>query len=58
MVGIAPASFVFIYAGCQLGSIDKPGDILSWQVLLIFVVFGLLALIPVFFKKLMKKKIT
>jgi uncharacterized membrane protein YdjX (TVP38/TMEM64 family) len=56
MVGIAPASFVFIYAGCQLGNIDKPGDILSWQVLLVFVFFGLLALIPVFLKKLMKKK--
>ncbi|HAR49207.1 MAG: TVP38/TMEM64 family protein [Smithella sp.] len=56
MVGIAPASFVFIYAGCQLGRIDKPGDILSWKILLIFVLFGLLALIPVFLKKLMKKK--
>ena len=56
MVGIAPASFVFIYAGCQLGNIDKPGAILSWQVLLVFVFFGLLALIPVFLKKLMKKK--
>ena len=56
MVGIAPASFVFIYAGCQLGNIDKPGAILSWQVLLVFVFFGLLALIPVFLKKLIKKK--
>jgi uncharacterized membrane protein YdjX (TVP38/TMEM64 family) len=55
MVGIAPASFVFIYAGCQLGNIDKPGDILSWQILLVFVLFGLLALIPVFLKKLIKK---
>lgn len=57
MVGIAPASFVFIYAGRQLGSIDKPSDILSWQILLVFVFFGLLALIPVFLKKLIKKKI-
>jgi uncharacterized membrane protein YdjX (TVP38/TMEM64 family) len=54
IVGIAPASFVFIYAGCQLGNIDKPGDILTWQILLVFVLFGLLALIPVFLKKLMK----
>ncbi len=56
IVGIAPASFVFIYAGHQLGNIDKPSDILSWHVLLIFVFFGLLALIPVFLKKVMKKK--
>lgn len=56
MVGIAPASLVFIYAGRQLGNIDKPEDILSWQILLAFVLFGLLALSPVFLKKLMKKK--
>ena len=56
MVGIAPASFVFIYAGRQLGSIDTMGDILSWQIMLVFVLFGLLGLIPVFIKKVMKKK--
>lgn len=58
IVGIAPASLVFIYAGRQLGNIDKPEDILSWQILLAFVLFGLLALSPVFLKKLMKKKNT
>ena len=56
MVGIVPASFVFIYAGRQLGSIDTMGDILSWQIMLVFVLFGLLGLIPVFIKKVMKKK--
>ena len=56
MVGIAPASFVYIYAGRQLGAIDKPGDILSGQIMLAFVLLGLLALSPVFFKKLLKKK--
>jgi uncharacterized membrane protein YdjX (TVP38/TMEM64 family) len=54
MTGIAPASFVFIYAGRQLGLIDKPDDILTWQILLVFVFFGLLTLIPVFLKKLKK----
>ena len=39
MAGIAPASFVFIYAGRKLGLIDKPGDILSWFILLVFVLF-------------------
>jgi uncharacterized membrane protein YdjX (TVP38/TMEM64 family) len=56
IVGIVPASFVFIYAGCQLGSIDKPEDILSGQILLVLILFGLLALIPIFLKKLMKNK--
>jgi len=56
MVGIVPASFVFIYAGRQLGNIDKPADIISWQILVVFVLFGLLALIPVFSKKIMKNK--
>jgi uncharacterized membrane protein YdjX (TVP38/TMEM64 family) len=54
MVGIAPASFVYIYTGRQLGRIDQPGDILSWQIMLAFMLLGLLALSPVFLKKLMK----
>ena len=56
MVGILPGSFVYIYTGRQLGMIDKPGDILSWQIILAFVLLGLLALSPVLIKKIMKKK--
>jgi uncharacterized membrane protein YdjX (TVP38/TMEM64 family) len=56
MVGIAPGSFVYIYTGRQLGNIDKPGDIISWQILLAFVLLGGLVLIPVLLKKLWKKK--
>jgi uncharacterized membrane protein YdjX (TVP38/TMEM64 family) len=56
MVGIAPASFVYIYTGRQLGRIDQPGNILSWQIMLAFTLLGLLALSPVFLKKLMKNK--
>ncbi|PKN53633.1 MAG: TVP38/TMEM64 family protein [Deltaproteobacteria bacterium HGW-Deltaproteobacteria-13] len=56
MIGIVPASFVFIYAGRQLGLIDRPGDVLSWRILLVLVLFGLLALSPVFLKKMMKNK--
>lgn len=57
MVGILPGSFVYIYTGRQLGIIDKPGDILSWQIILAFVLLGLLVLSPVLIKKIMKKKI-
>jgi uncharacterized membrane protein YdjX (TVP38/TMEM64 family) len=56
MVGILPGSFVYIYTGRQLGIIDKPGDILSWQIILAFVLLGLLVLSPVLIKKFMKKK--
>lgn len=55
IIGILPGSFVYIYAGRQLGVIDKPGDILSWQIILAFVLLGLLVLSPVLIKKFMKK---
>lgn len=56
MVGILPGSFVYIYTGRQLGIIDKPGDILSWQLILAFVLLGFLVLSPVIAKKILKKK--
>lgn len=55
MVGILPGSFIYIYTGSQLGGIDKPGDILSLQIILAFVLLGLLALSPVIIKKILKK---
>jgi uncharacterized membrane protein YdjX (TVP38/TMEM64 family) len=56
IIGILPGSFVYIYTGRQLGVIDKPGDILSWQIILAFVLLGLLVLSPVVIKKFMKQK--
>jgi len=56
IIGILPGSFVYIYAGRQLGVIDKPGDMLSWQIILAFVLLGLLVLIPVLIKKFFMKK--
>jgi len=56
MIGILPGSFVYIYTGRQLGIIDKPGDILSWQIITALVLLGLLVLSPVLGKKLMKSK--
>ena len=53
MVGILPGSFIYIYTGRQLGII---GDILSWQIILAFVLLGLLVLSPVVIKKFMKKE--
>lgn len=57
VVGILPGSFVYIYTGRQLGIIEKPGDILSWPMILAFVLLGLLVLSPVLIRKAMKKKI-
>lgn len=56
MVGILPGSFVYIYTGRQLGNIDRPGDILSWKILLAFVLLGLFAISPVIIKKIIKTK--
>ncbi|PKN17376.1 MAG: TVP38/TMEM64 family protein [Deltaproteobacteria bacterium HGW-Deltaproteobacteria-6] len=56
MAGILPGSFVYIYAGRQLGIIDKPGDILSWPVMTAFVLLGILVISPVLARKLMKSK--
>lgn len=50
-VGIIPGSFVFAYAGRQLGTINSLKEIASPQVLLAFTLLGLLALLPALYKK-------
>jgi len=55
-IGIIPGSLVFTYAGSQLETIDKPGDILSLNIFLAFVLLGVLALVPVIYKKIKAKK--
>ena len=51
MIGILPGSLVYIYTGRQLGGLEQPGDVLSWPVILAFVLLGLLVLSPVIVKK-------
>lgn len=50
-IGIIPGSFVFAYAGRQLGTINGLGEIASPQILLAFTLLGLLALLPIFYRK-------
>lgn len=53
-VGIIPGSFVFANAGKQLGTINSLGDIASTRVIGAFVLLGLLAFVPVLYKKFRK----
>ncbi len=50
-LGIIPGSFVFAFAGKQLGSINSLGEIASPPVLTAFTLLGLLALMPVAYRK-------
>lgn len=50
-LGIIPGSFVFAYAGRQLGTINSLREIASANVLTAFTLLGLLALVPVLYKK-------
>ena len=50
-IGIIPGSFVYAFAGRQLGSINSLAEIASPPVLLAFTFLGLLALVPVLHRK-------
>lgn len=50
-IGIIPGSFVYAYAGRQLGTINSLKEIASPSVIGAFVLLGLLALVPVVYKR-------
>lgn len=50
-LGIIPGSFVFAYAGRQLGTINSLKEIVSPNVLMAFTLLGLLALVPTLYKR-------
>jgi uncharacterized membrane protein YdjX (TVP38/TMEM64 family) len=54
-LGIVPGSFVFAYAGRQLGTINSLKEIVSPNVLMAFTLLGLLALVPILYKRLTGK---
>jgi len=54
-LGMIPGGFVFVYAGSRLNEVNSPSDIFSGGILSAFVLFGLLMLIPVVYKKLKSK---
>jgi uncharacterized membrane protein YdjX (TVP38/TMEM64 family) len=51
-LGIIPGSFVYAYAGRQLGTINSIKEIASPHVLGAFLLLGALALAPVLYKRL------
>jgi uncharacterized membrane protein YdjX (TVP38/TMEM64 family) len=55
-IGIIPGSFVYAYAGRQLGSINTLKEIASPNVIGAFVLLGLFALIPIVYKKFTAKQ--
>ena len=57
-IGIIPGSFVFAYAGRQLGTINSLKEIASPNVLMAFTLLGLLALVPIVYQKVTAKKAT
>ncbi len=54
-IGIIPGSFVYAYAGRQLGTLNSLKEIASPNVVGAFVLLGLLALVPVMYKRFVKK---
>jgi uncharacterized membrane protein YdjX (TVP38/TMEM64 family) len=54
-LGIIPGSFVYAYAGRQLGTINSLKEIASPNVIVAFVLLGLLALVPIVYKKFTAK---
>ncbi len=55
-IGIIPASFIYAYAGRQLGTINSLREIASPNVLTAFTLLGLLALVPIAYQKFTAKK--
>lgn len=51
-LGIIPGSFVYAFAGRQLGTIDSLKEIASPNVIMAFTMLGLLALVPILYKKI------
>jgi uncharacterized membrane protein YdjX (TVP38/TMEM64 family) len=55
-IGIIPGSFVYAYAGRELGTLNSVAEIATPRVLLAFTLLGLLALVPVIYRKLSSKR--
>lgn len=55
-LGIIPGSFVYTFAGSKLADINSINDIFTTDILIAFVLLGLLSLFPIIVKKFKAKK--
>jgi uncharacterized membrane protein YdjX (TVP38/TMEM64 family) len=55
MIGIIPGSLVFCNAGASLATIESISEVASCRVLGAFALLGLFALVPVIYKKVVRK---
>lgn len=53
-LGITPGAFIYSLAGGQLSSLERPGDIFSSGMLAGFCLIAALALVPVFYARLLR----
>ena len=54
--GVAPPSFIFIQAGTTLQQLTSTMDPITWDTVLLLVVFALLSILPVLLKNKLKSK--
>jgi uncharacterized membrane protein YdjX (TVP38/TMEM64 family) len=57
MIGTLPATFVYVNAGNNLASINSFSDLMSVQVWGALTLLGMLALVPIIYKKIKSKKV-
>ena len=55
-IGIIPGSFIFAFAGRQLGAINSLEEIASPPVLMALTLLGLLTLMPIVYRKFVEKR--
>jgi uncharacterized membrane protein YdjX (TVP38/TMEM64 family) len=55
-IGILPGTFVYVNLGQTLGDIESLSGLVSWQTLGAFVLLGIFAMIPTFYKKFISSK--
>ncbi|MFC1842746.1 TVP38/TMEM64 family protein [Candidatus Dependentiae bacterium] len=55
-IGIIPGSLVYTFSGQELAKIESTRDLLSWPILVIFVLLALISLLPIFLNRFFNKK--
>ncbi len=55
-LGIIPGSFVYVYTGTQASFLEKFVDIISWRVAISLLLLAFFSLLPVFVKKIKKRR--